>query len=72
MTTDNVAELGRLGIIPVIVIDDPDRAVPLADALAEGGLAVRGDHVSNAAEPSSRCAGSPPSGLTCWSARARC
>ena len=39
MTTDNVAELGRLGIIPVIVIDDPDKAVPTADALAEGGLA---------------------------------
>ena len=30
--------LGRLGVVPVVVIRDPGRAVPLARALADGGL----------------------------------
>jgi 2-dehydro-3-deoxyphosphogluconate aldolase/(4S)-4-hydroxy-2-oxoglutarate aldolase len=30
--------LGKIGIIPVIKIDDPDKAVPLAKALVEGGI----------------------------------
>lgn len=30
--------IGRLGVVPVVVIRDPRRAVPLARALAEGGL----------------------------------
>jgi 2-dehydro-3-deoxyphosphogluconate aldolase / (4S)-4-hydroxy-2-oxoglutarate aldolase len=33
-----VAQLARLRIVPVIVIDDPAAADPLADALAGGGL----------------------------------
>ena len=31
-------ELGRLGVVPVVVIRDPRRAAPLARALADGGL----------------------------------
>jgi 2-dehydro-3-deoxyphosphogluconate aldolase/(4S)-4-hydroxy-2-oxoglutarate aldolase len=31
-------ELGKIGIIPVIKIDDADKAVPLARALAAGGI----------------------------------
>lgn len=37
--TDVVAALRRLKIVPVIVIDDPVNAVPLAQALMEGGIA---------------------------------
>jgi 2-dehydro-3-deoxyphosphogluconate aldolase/(4S)-4-hydroxy-2-oxoglutarate aldolase len=33
-----VERMRRLRIVPVIVIDDPDDAVPLARALADGGL----------------------------------
>jgi 2-dehydro-3-deoxyphosphogluconate aldolase/(4S)-4-hydroxy-2-oxoglutarate aldolase len=32
-------KIGKIGIVPVIVIDDAEKAVPLASALAEGGLA---------------------------------
>jgi 2-dehydro-3-deoxyphosphogluconate aldolase/(4S)-4-hydroxy-2-oxoglutarate aldolase len=31
-------ELGKIGIVPVIKIDDPDKAVPLAKALIAGGI----------------------------------
>jgi 2-dehydro-3-deoxyphosphogluconate aldolase/(4S)-4-hydroxy-2-oxoglutarate aldolase len=31
-------DLGKIGIIPVIKIDDPDKAVPLAQALIKGGI----------------------------------
>lgn len=31
-------QLGRTGIVPVIVIDDAEKAVPLAQALAAGGI----------------------------------
>jgi 2-dehydro-3-deoxyphosphogluconate aldolase/(4S)-4-hydroxy-2-oxoglutarate aldolase len=31
-------QLRRLRIVPLVVMDDPDRAVPLARALVEGGL----------------------------------
>lgn len=31
---------GRLGIVPVVVLDDADQAVPLARALLEGGVPV--------------------------------
>jgi 2-dehydro-3-deoxyphosphogluconate aldolase/(4S)-4-hydroxy-2-oxoglutarate aldolase len=36
--TETVARIHDIGIVPVIVIDDPDLARPLGDALAEGGL----------------------------------
>jgi 2-dehydro-3-deoxyphosphogluconate aldolase/(4S)-4-hydroxy-2-oxoglutarate aldolase len=35
---DALERLRRIRLAPVIVIDDPDRAAPLADALSEGGL----------------------------------
>src|SRR5881394_970029 len=35
---DVLARLRAVRIVPVIVIDDPDDAVPLARALADGGL----------------------------------
>ena len=31
---------GRLGVVPVVVLDDADRAIPLARALLEGGVPV--------------------------------
>jgi 2-dehydro-3-deoxyphosphogluconate aldolase/(4S)-4-hydroxy-2-oxoglutarate aldolase len=31
-------ELGKIGIVPVIKIDDVEKAVPLAKALAAGGI----------------------------------
>lgn len=37
--TDVIATLRRLKIVPIIVIDDPANAVPLARALLEGGIA---------------------------------
>lgn len=36
--TETIARIGDIRIIPVIVLDDPDLARPLAGALAEGGL----------------------------------
>jgi len=33
-------EIGKLGLVPVIVIEDVENAVPLAKALIEGGLPV--------------------------------
>jgi len=38
MTPDVLSELRRLRLVPLIVIDDPARAVPLGKALAAGGL----------------------------------
>ena len=35
---DTIARISEIGIVPVIVLDDPGLARPLADALAEGGL----------------------------------
>ena len=37
---DMISELGNAGIIPVIVIEDLEKAVPLANALVSGGLNV--------------------------------
>ncbi|MDR0401130.1 MAG: bifunctional 4-hydroxy-2-oxoglutarate aldolase/2-dehydro-3-deoxy-phosphogluconate aldolase [Treponema sp.] len=31
-------ELGKIGVVPVIRIDDPEKAVPLAKALLDGGI----------------------------------
>jgi 2-dehydro-3-deoxyphosphogluconate aldolase/(4S)-4-hydroxy-2-oxoglutarate aldolase len=36
--TGTISQIEDIGIVPVIVLDDPDLAQPLADALAEGGL----------------------------------
>ena len=33
-----VEELGKIGIVPVVVIEDAEKAAPLAKALCEGGL----------------------------------
>lgn len=33
-------EIGRYGLVPVIKIDDPEKAIPLAKALCDGGLPV--------------------------------
>lgn len=35
---DTISRIAAIGIVPVIVTDDPALAAPLADALAEGGL----------------------------------
>jgi 2-dehydro-3-deoxyphosphogluconate aldolase/(4S)-4-hydroxy-2-oxoglutarate aldolase len=34
------ARIGSLRVVPVIAIENPDAALPLADALLEGGLPV--------------------------------
>lgn len=34
-----IEALGRMGIVPVVVIDDAGQAAPLAEALIEGGIA---------------------------------
>jgi 2-dehydro-3-deoxyphosphogluconate aldolase/(4S)-4-hydroxy-2-oxoglutarate aldolase len=39
-THDAAALLQRFGVVPVVQIDDPRRAVPLAEALLAGGLPV--------------------------------
>ena len=36
--SDVVKQLGEIGIIPVVAIDDADTAVPLGKALSDGGL----------------------------------
>jgi 2-dehydro-3-deoxyphosphogluconate aldolase/(4S)-4-hydroxy-2-oxoglutarate aldolase len=33
-------DIGKIGIIPVIKIDDPEKAVPFAQALKTGGISV--------------------------------
>jgi 2-dehydro-3-deoxyphosphogluconate aldolase/(4S)-4-hydroxy-2-oxoglutarate aldolase len=33
-----LAELSRIGLVPVITIDNPRDAVPLAEALLDGGI----------------------------------
>ncbi|HEU4628356.1 MAG TPA: bifunctional 4-hydroxy-2-oxoglutarate aldolase/2-dehydro-3-deoxy-phosphogluconate aldolase [Gemmatimonadaceae bacterium] len=38
LADDALSRLRQVKVVPVIVIDDPDDAVPLARALAEGGL----------------------------------
>jgi 2-dehydro-3-deoxyphosphogluconate aldolase/(4S)-4-hydroxy-2-oxoglutarate aldolase len=37
---DVLGRLAQIGIVPVVEIADADRAVPLAEALAAGGLPV--------------------------------
>lgn len=39
--------LAQYRVVPVIAIDDVESAVPMADALIEGGLPVAGDYFSN-------------------------
>jgi 2-dehydro-3-deoxyphosphogluconate aldolase / (4S)-4-hydroxy-2-oxoglutarate aldolase len=33
-------DMVRAGVVPVVVLDDPEKAIPLADAVLEGGLPV--------------------------------
>lgn len=33
-------QIAKIGVVPVIVLDDPDHALPLADALIAGGLPI--------------------------------
>jgi len=40
MNKELLDKIGKLGVIPVIAIDSADAALPLADALIEGGLPV--------------------------------
>jgi len=39
-TADVLGTVRKLGLVPVIAVDDPQSAIPLADALLEGGLPV--------------------------------
>ena len=49
---DMMEQLSRIGIVPVIAINDAADAVPLAQALIDGGLPCRGGHL-----PHCRCRG---------------
>jgi 2-dehydro-3-deoxyphosphogluconate aldolase / (4S)-4-hydroxy-2-oxoglutarate aldolase len=41
MEADTIySQISRLGVVPVIAIDNPDCALPLADALVAGGLPI--------------------------------
>ncbi|GAB3535100.1 2-dehydro-3-deoxy-phosphogluconate aldolase [Arthrobacter tecti] len=40
MTTDVLARLAESRIVPVVTLDNPAQAVPLADALVDGGIPV--------------------------------
>ncbi len=40
MSQDLINQLAQHGVVPVVVLDSPDVALPLADALLEGGLPV--------------------------------
>jgi 2-dehydro-3-deoxyphosphogluconate aldolase/(4S)-4-hydroxy-2-oxoglutarate aldolase len=40
MMHDPFDAIARLGVVPVIAIEEARHAVPLADALLEGGLTV--------------------------------
>ena len=68
---DVIQKIYDIGIVPVIAIDDADKAVPLAKALVKGGLpAAEVTFRTAAAErPSSA---SWPKYLKCWWARAPC
>ena len=69
---DALARLRAIRIVPVITIDDPDDAVPLARALHDGGLVVRRDHVSHAARAARRFDASRLKCRRCSSERERC
>ena len=62
MTPDVLSELRRLRLVPLIVIDDPARAVPLGQALVAGGLpcAEVAFRTSAAREALARMAGECP------------
>ena len=38
--SDNVDIITGIGLLPVVILDDPDQAAPLAEALLAGGLAA--------------------------------
>ena len=65
---DVIQKIYDIGIVPVIAIDDADKAVPLAKALVKGGLPAA-EVTFRTAAPSSA---SWPKYLKCWWARAPC
>ena len=58
-------QISDIGIVPVIAIDDAEKAVPLAKALAAGGLPVA--EVTSAPPPARRLS-VPSAGRSrkCW------
>ena len=64
-------KIEALGIVPVVVLNDADDAVPLCKALAEGGLPV-GRSPSAPLLRRSPSAASPRSCPTCSSVPAPC
>lgn len=40
MATNPIEAIEAIGVVPVIAIESPDHALPLADALAQGGLPI--------------------------------
>ena len=72
MSHDSIfAEVARYGVVPVIAIESVEAALPLADALLEGGLPVAEItfRTAAAAEVIAQMARHRPA---CWSEPARC
>lgn len=68
---DVIQKIYDIGIVPVIAIDDADKAVPLAKALVKGGLPAAEVTFRTAAAEEATSA-SWPKYLKCWWARAPC
>lgn len=68
---DVIQKIYDIGIVPVIAIDDADKAVPLAKALVKGGL-PRPRSRSAPQRPRRPSSASWPKYLKCWWARAPC
>ena len=64
---DVIQKIYDIGIVPVIAIDDADKAVPLAKALVKGGLPAAAPQ-----RPRRPSSASWPKYLKCWWARAPC
>ena len=56
---DILKQVSNIGIVPVIAIDDASKAVPLAKALAAGGLPAA-EVTFRTARRRSRCCARPP------------
>ena len=68
---DVIQKIYDIGIVPVIAIDDADKAVPLAKALVKGGLPAA-EVTSAPQRPRRPSSASWPKYLKCWWARAPC
>lgn len=64
-------EIGRIGIVPVVVLDDAEKAVPVAKALRVRRHQLRGGDLPHGGRQKRLSKTSRPPCRTCWQARAR-